>query len=297
GTGWDASPDPGYVQQWGLAAVHAPEAWTVSVGTGAVTICVLDTGLDASHPDLAAHVYTNPADGSHGFNARNGSHDVTDEIGHSTFVAGIAGAIGGNGAGVVGVSQEKLLPVKGMDASGGTEADLAEGIGICLAQGARVLSMSLHATQTSALLDQALDDALAAGAVVVAAAGNAGSDQVAYPASHPGVIAVGAANGTAQLAPFSNHGDRLDLVAPGVEIVSTVPGAKYAGASGTSAAAPFVSGAAALILDLAPSLTGAQVAALLEGNARDLGAPGKDATFGQGGLDVAAALKAALALE
>ncbi|MEA3199735.1 MAG: thermitase [Thermoplasmata archaeon] len=294
GTGWDATPDPGYAQQWGLAAVHAPEAWNLSVGTGAVTVCFLDTGIDATHPDLAAHVYTNPADGSHGYNVMDGSHDVTDDVGHGTYVAGIAGAIGGNSAGIVGLAQEKLLPVKVMNASGGSEADLAAGILTCLDHGARVLSMSLHTTEPSQLLDQAIDQALAAGAVVVAAAGNDGTDQVSYPASHPGVIAVGAANGTAELAPFSNHGDRLDVVAPGVGIVSTVPGALYAGAGGTSAAVPFVSATAALMLDLNPSLSGAQVGSLIEAHARDLGAPGKDTTFGYGGLDTAASLKAAV---
>src|SRR5581483_8920856 len=249
--------------------------------------------LDTSHPDLVASLWTNASDGSHGFNAMTGTHNVSDEVGHGTFVAGILGAAGGNAVGIIGVAQEKILPVKVMDANGGTEADLATGIQTCLDNGARVLSMSLHATEPSALLNASLASALSAGAVVVAAAGNEGTSQVDYPASYPGVIAVGAATPSAELAPFSNHGSRLDLVAPGVNITSTVPGAMYARTGGTSAAAPFVSGTAALMLDLNPALTGAQVASILKATARDLGTAGRDDTFGYGGLDTNASLMGA----
>jgi hypothetical protein len=287
---WDgAAADPGFGEQWGLGAANVTPAWNAGDFGGNVTICLLDTGVDATHPDLQGAFVANP-DGTVGYDAMTGQEGAPDDVGHGTFMAGILAARGGNGIGVVGVTQTKVLPVKVMDASGGTESQLADGISYCVTHGARVLSMSLHTTNASQLLDDAIANAQAQGAVLVAASGNDGARGIDYPASHAGVISVGAVAADGTRASFSNYGPGLDLVAPGVLVASTLPGGEYAFANGTSMSTAFVSGAAALLLAHDPTLDATGVASALEAHARDLGAAGWDEDFGSGALDVGASL-------
>ena len=280
-------PDPLQSQQWGLRALRVPEAWEVRQATGQV-VAVVDTGVDARHPDLSGAVVAgkdlvNPAlDGR------------SDPSGHGTHVAGVIAAVAGNARGGAGVALgAKVLPVRVLDGDGsGYDDDVAEGIVWAADHGAKVINLSLGGAQRSALLEEAVEYALASGAVVVAAAGNEAlvGDPVEWPAAIPGVLAVGAVGRDGVRARFSSSGRHLALAAPGVDILSTVPGG-YASVSGTSMAAPFVAASAALVRANEPALTPAEVGRRLRGTAMDLGPAGHDRWYGHGRVDLLRALR------
>ncbi|MHB8604248.1 MAG: S8 family serine peptidase [Thermoplasmatota archaeon] len=297
-TGWSSTSwgtafqgyDPGYDYQWGLGALNAPTAWSRAHGTGSHIICFLDTGVDASHPDIAANLWT-AADGSHGWNFVANTSDTSDDGGHGTLVAGIAAGVAGDAFGIAGVSQSKIMVAKVLDGTGvGTEDNLAKGITWCADHGANILSMSLTTTTNSAAVSRAVTYAHdTKGALLVAAAGNDGPcDQcVLFPAAYDKVIAVSAIGPDDKLAPFSARGDKMDLTAPGVDILGPLPGGLWRYASGTSMSTPFVAGAAALLWDAKPTLKNDDVKGALEGTAKNIG----DAhSFGHGLIDVSAAL-------
>ena len=228
-----SSPD------WHLGAVRAEAAWTRSKGDG-VVIAVLDTGVDGSHPEIGGKL-AGPSVNTTGTN---------DGVGdHGTAVAGIAAAATNNGVGVAGMGwNARILSVKVLDAAGdGWVSWIASGVYAAVDRGARVINMSLSSDGYSAALADAVAYAQSRGAVVVAAAGNEGDTAVRYPAGLPGVVSVAAAEPARKLASFSNRGPWVDLAAPGVRIPAPVPGG-YGLFDGTSAAAPIVSGAVALLL-------------------------------------------------
>lgn len=302
-SGWDASGwdggaaatamDAKFAEQWGLGAARFPDAWTIERGSGRVGICILDTGVDASHPDLRPQLLR-ASDGKYGASAMRNGGVVTDDVGHGTHVAGIAGAVAGNGTGIAGAAREPILNIKVMDAKGGKEADLAEGLILCAASGARVASLSLHIDKHSPTVERAVKHAQGSGLLVVAAAGNDGKATVRYPAAYAGVLAVGSVSPNAERTAFSTYGKRLDLLAPGDHITSTFPGGLYKVGSGTSQAVPFVSAAAALVWERDATLTQSEVRTLLLATARDLGTPGRDDATGWGALDAGAAVAAAV---
>lgn len=284
--------DPGSSSQWGLDAVRAPAAWNVTTGTRAAELCVLDSGVAWDHPDLAANVWTGP-DGARGFNAIDPRLTAYDDAGHGTHMAGIAAAGVRNGVGGAGVANVTILPVKVLDATGtGKEDDLATGLVWCADRGADVALMALSVDNDGPTVRNALQYAASRDVLLVASAGNKGSCSscVAYPARDSNVVAVSAVAKDRTLAPFSSQGPQVELAAPGVDIVSTFTGAGYAYGSGTSQAAAFVAGAAALLRDAHPDASAPTVRAALQHGARDLGAAGPDARYGYGLLDVAAAL-------
>ncbi|MBM3271659.1 MAG: S8 family serine peptidase [Candidatus Sericytochromatia bacterium] len=252
--------DPLYAAQWFLPRIGVPEAWLAAAGRAfaPVTVAVLDSGIDVTHPDLAGRATLGPT-----FVA--GTSSSADDFGHGTHVAGIIGARSGNGIGVAAVAPEvRLLAIKVLDArGGGTLAEVIAGLDAARAAGAKVVNMSFGTTRRSALLDQAIARTLAAGIVVVAAAGNDGTDIVHFPAATDGVIAVSAVDTADRRATFSSAGPQVRLAAPGVDIVSTGRGARYAIASGTSQAAPVVAGAIATVLAFRPWLGTPDLAALL----------------------------------
>jgi subtilisin family serine protease len=276
-----AANDPLYPHQWGLPDIGAPAAWGVSQGAG-VSVAVIDTGIDATQPDLSGQVvlyknYVNPG----------GS--AADDEGHGTHVSGIIAAIRNNGIEVAGTApRAKLYAFKVLDSTGsGDDASVAAAIRDAVdLTPCRIISMSLGGPVGSdgdPVLASAVAYAESKGALVIAAAGNDGVTSASYPAALPGVIGVGAVDSSNNLASFSNYGSAdLDLVAPGVNIVSTVPGATTESWSGTSMATPFVSGAAAIVWSAHPELTAAQVASVLESTAQDLGAAGADQRYGYG---------------
>jgi subtilisin family serine protease len=248
--------DPLWSHQWGLRTVNAPAAWGRTVGSSATIIAVLDTGVDASHPDLAGAVLA-------GRDFVNGDLDAADDNGHGTMTAGVAAARTSNARGIAGTCwQCRILPVKVLDAEGtGTHSQIANGVVWAADQGAHVISMSLGSPSASTVLANAVAYAESKGAVVVAAAGNEGSTTRAYPAAYPSVIGVAASTSSDGRYPWSNHGSWVSVAAPGCN-PATAPGGGYVEMCGTSASAPMVAGIVALARSHAPTST---VAALRDG--------------------------------
>ncbi|HEY5015074.1 MAG TPA: S8 family serine peptidase [Acidimicrobiia bacterium] len=273
--------DPYRAGQWALPAVGYPDAWATTKGAG-VTVAVVDSGVTASHEDLTGSVLSGTDYVSPGGNGWN------DQFWHGTFVAGLIAAHLGNGRGIAGAAPSvRILPVRVLDGGGsGSSSNVAAGIIYSADHGARVINVSLGGTAADPGVHLAVQYAVSKGAVVVAAAGNAGesgSPRV-YPAAFPEVIAVGAIDSHDQHAAFSNVGDYVDVVAPGVGVMSTYNATthSYAVGEGTSFSAPYVSAEVALILATNPKLDPPSVRHVVEITARDLGAPGRDNTYGYG---------------
>lgn len=251
-TAFDWVPnDPKLAQQWALATLQAPAAW--GVASASAPIAILDTGIAQGHPDLSAAVTRQI-----NFTTSNTSDD---RYGHGTHVAGIAAALTGNGQGVAGVAVgAPLYNVKVLGDNGsGQYAWIARGIVWATDAGARVISMSLGGSVTSLALSDALRYAALRGVVLVAAAGNDGLSTPSYPAADDACLAVAATTQGDVRASFSNFGSWVDLAAPGVSILSTLPrksrigGSYYGTLSGTSMATPFVAGAASLLCSIPSS--------------------------------------------
>jgi subtilisin family serine protease len=281
------SPDPLRSQQWGLDTLRAAE---VGDATGQ-TVAIVDTGIDASHPDLAGVVLP-------GTDIVAGSGDGrTDPNGHGTHVAGIVAAVGDNGIGGAGLAQgAKLLPVRVMAADGtGWDSDAADGLVWAADHGATVVNLSFGGPDRSTVMDAAVRYALGKGVSVVVSGGNEGDngDPVLWPAADPGVIAVGAVDQSGVRPAWSSTGPHLAVVAPGVHITSTVPTAVdpsgYATWSGTSMAAPFVSASVALLRRARPTLTVSALRQRVIDTADDLGPAGFDPAYGAGRVDAVAA--------
>ena len=274
----DIAGDPLMAQSWHLngdGPMGIASAWERTTG-GEVVVAVLDSGADLRHPDLAANLWTNPgeipgngvdddADGYvddvHGADVVNRDGDPSDDNGHGTHVAGIIGARRDNGIGSSGVAgRVRLMPVKVLDArAAGDAEDVAAGLRYAVAHGARIVNVSLAGPRPSRPLRDAVEAARRAGVLVVAAAGNDGralDDAPSYPVSLPAanVLGVAAARRDGGLVAGSNYGAAAELAAPGEDILSTARGGWYELRSGTSVAAPMVTGAAALIASAAPAL-------------------------------------------
>lgn len=299
--------------QWGLDTVNAYEAWDIARGEHDVVVAVLDTGIDWNHPDIAPNIWSD-ADGYYGYNFIDGNRfpmddniNSYDELGgwapntytyHGTHVAGVVGAAIGNSIGIAGMAQVRMMAVKVMNDSGeGTDSTVASGVRWAVDHGADIVTMSLGVDGSSSVLSSAISYASNRGVVAVAASGNDGASYVSYPAAYPSVIAVGAVDDTNHRASFSNYGTGLDVMAPGVQIYSTqggsaTPNGAYQYLSGTSTAAPFVAGVAALMLSVNPALSPVEIGAVLNSTAQDLTSmTGYDATTGWGIVDAFAAVE------
>ncbi|MGA5770172.1 type VII secretion-associated serine protease mycosin [Streptomyces pseudogriseolus] len=293
-------------RQWALDALHTDRIWPTTRGAG-VTVAVLDTGVEADHPDLDGNVL----EGKDlvGFGAREGDEAWAR---HGTAMAGIIAGHGhgpGDGDGVLGVAPEaKILPVRVIledkdparaKARSTRGNALAEGIRWAADHGADVINLSLGDDSASAHPepgeDEAIQYALRKGVVVVASAGNGGEkgDRISYPAAYPGVIAATAVDRYGTRAPFSTRRWYATVSAPGVDVIIADPDHKYYEGWGTSAASAFVSGAVALLKAAHPDLTPAQTKRLLEDTARNAPASGRDDSRGYGFIDPAAAIEAA----
>lgn len=316
---YNDSAMPGLPAQWGLYDIGSGTAWQNSLSMGgSVTVAVIDSGLDLTHPEFDPALVPGKVVGT--YNAATSTMtttdtDVTDMIGHGTHVAGIIGAATNNGIGVASIGAGvHILAIKVMDdLVGSTDSfTLAKAVSYAADAGARVINLSLGGPDRSRVEMNALSYAVLKGAVVAISAGNSAlaGNIIGYPGAYApeitGLLCVGAlapaAGGTPeQVAAFSTHNFSLTIAAPGVEILSTVPRAlgDYAYASGTSMAAPFVAGAAAFILDRYPTLTPENVVNHLRTTARTgfpLPSGAKDPFayyYGSGGLDAGAAMQKA----
>lgn len=284
--------DPLFGNQYHLERIMAPKAWTLTTG-GTRKIAIVDTGVNANHEDLQGRVLK-------GRNIIKANAKTGDDNGHGTAMAGIAGAATNNAKGLAGVTwSDEILPVKALDADGfGDEDWIADGIRWAADNGASVINLSLGGPFYSRLINDAVVYARSKGALVVAASGNQGWSLPGYPAALEGVLSVGATNSADELPVWvgadcmggPNYGSTMDLVAPGHQILAPAhldfnANGKlddYMQVTGTSAAAPVVVGAAALVWARNPSWTADQVAAKLKSTSDDLGLPGPDRFYGAG---------------
>ncbi|GAB4194249.1 MAG: S8 family peptidase [Roseiflexaceae bacterium] len=292
-TEFRTTSDPILRQQWALRNIQAPQAWDITTG-GEVVIAILDTGVSSSHPDLSGKVLP-------GYNFFRNNGDASDDNGHGTYTAGVAAAESDNGEGIAGICWGcKILPVKVLGPRGqGDDASVAQGIRWAVDQGARILNLSLGSPEESEVLRDAVRYAYDRNVLLVAASGNgqAEGNVPNYPAAYPEVLAVSATDGSDVTTGFTTTGSYVDIAAPGVGVWSTVwdsqQGDTYSGSNGTSAAAPYVAGAAALVLSLRPELSNAQLAEALMRSADDKGPPGRDNDYGAGRLNVLRAVQLA----
>ena len=297
--------DPLFGQLYGLAEMQASAGWDAAgiasfpSGNG-VKVGIVDTGIDANHEDLVGQ--TADCAGVKSFGILGGligadptivAGNCVDDNDHGTHVAGTVAAIANNGKGVAGVAFNSRLSIcKALSSSGsGAISGVANCIRWAAQQGDKVISMSLGGA-ASTTLQQAVQAAWnnGTGAVVVAAAGNDGNSTVSYPAGYPEVVSVAAVDSSEAHASFSNANSDVEVSAAGVNVLSTKRGGGYVQFSGTSMATPHAAGVAALIAFHNPTWTAAQVRSKLDAATDDLGAPGRDSTYGFGAVDLVKAM-------
>lgn len=320
--------DPKYGIQWGLTKINCPAAWDKTVGSAAVVVAVLDTGVDLNHPELQAQLLPGrdlvdlqgvaPNPGWH-FDGDflTPDNDPQDEVGHGTHVAGTIGALSNNGLGVAGVAwQCRIVPVKVLTrmvnnadprrvTGVGTAVDIAAGIRWAADNGAHILNMSLGGYSDTFVERDAVAYAVSKGCLVIAAMGNDDIVDLHYPAAYPDVVAVGATNQNDKRVSKantanrwgSNMGPHIDVVGPGIGIESTYWDDTYASSSGTSMATPHVTGVAVLIKACKPAATASEIAQILRDSARNLkddpADPVPNDRYGFGLVDAEAAVKMA----
>jgi subtilisin family serine protease len=306
-----------YNLQWSLQEI----GWRADVEAAEVVVAIIDSGVEYDHPDLEGQLWLNPGEvngldgvdddgngyvddlvgwdfsdapglpGQGDYLERDG--DPRDESGHGTHVAGIVGAASGNSRGITGMAPNARLMVlrAGFNLpSGGylEDDDIAAAIVYAADNGAQVINMSWGDPRPAPLVRDAVRYAAASGVILVAAAGNEGEDAVFYPARFSETIAVGAVAPRGEVLAFSNWGPSIDLVAPGQSILSLFLGGGYGERSGTSMAAPHVTGMVALLLGRRPEWQSDEVRAVLRATARDVHAVGWDVFSGAGSLDFSA---------
>jgi type VII secretion-associated serine protease mycosin len=280
-------------RQWSLDRLRAEQVWRKSKGRG-VVVAVIDTGVQADHPDLKGRVLK-------GRDFVERDRNAADRNGHGTHVAGVIAAKAGNRRGIAGLAPKaRILPVRVLNSAGaGNTADASRGIVWAVNKGADVINLSFAGKDLDVQMQKAVRYAVNKGVVVVAAAGNQGcSGPTTYPAALPGVIGVAASNRYDRIAPFSTCGPAVDVSAPGVSIRSTMIkrpamglpcryGQSYCMMSGTSMASPHVAAAAAIVISRTRHrLSAAQVGDLLTTRADDIGTPGYDTSSGHGVLNI-----------
>ncbi|WP_310734668.1 S8 family serine peptidase [Azohydromonas caseinilytica] len=282
-----ATNDPYAGSQWHLANIGVPAAWDTTLGTG-VTIAILDSGVDATHADLAAALVP-------GWNFYDNNSDTRDVYGHGTKVAGAAAAVANNGAGVAGVAGgARLMPIRVTDTSGlAYTSTVAQGLTYAADRGARVANASF-AMYDRFSVKSAAQYMKDKNGLVMMSAGNTGTQNTA--AATTSLITVAATNSANARASWSSYGPAVALAAPGVSIYTTTRGGGYAAVDGTSFASPVTAATAALLMSARPELSSTQVEDLLYRTAIDLGAAGRDPYYGYGRIDAAAAMRAALSV-
>jgi subtilisin family serine protease len=293
---------------WGILRIAAPDAWMTTHGRSDVVVAVIDTGIDVSIPQLRESLWSNPGeianngidddgngyvDDVHGWDFRDG--DNSSLIGsklhwHGTFVAGIIAAQPGE-VPIVGVAPGvRLMDVRFLDSNNTFSSRdwnmFAQAIDYAVDNGADIINMSIFAnSRPPSTLEIAIRRAAQSGVILIGITGNTSQEGVQYPGKYDDVYAVSATTENDQLADFSTRGPEVAFCAPGEGITSFLPGGQTATRSGTSFAAPHVTGTLALILSAYPSMTPAQAVNLLMGSLVDLGPRGTDPSFGQGLID------------
>lgn len=323
--------DPRFLDQWNLydptsagqdvtPDINAPTAWDVTTGTSDTIIAILDSGVDLDHPDLASKIWVNddetPANGVdddgngkvddvNGWDFVDNDNQPQDESGWGTLMAGIAGAATNNGVGVASIAwNSPVMPVRILtrDELGQARArmdDIVAGIRYAVDNGARIIHIGLYAESLTpdqrATLEAAINAAHDEGVLIVAPVGEHGlaDNPTIYPAAFQAVMGVTATDQKKERLSAAGHGSFVDVAAPGVNLLSTLPDNRYEFQfGGTQLAAAHVSGTAALIWAVNPTLTADEVRELIRENADDLGALGYDELYGFGLLNASLAVSA-----
>jgi subtilisin family serine protease len=280
-----APNDPYTASQWHLPKIGAAAAWDATLGSG-VTIAILDTGVDTSHPDLAGSIVA-------GWNFYNNTADTTDVYNHGTGVAGTAAAAINNAVGVASVAgQAKIMPMKISDDTGyGSWSAMAQALTYAADRGVRVANISYNASPSSSVRSAAQYFKDKGGLVFVAAGNNGTRESTSATTS---LIGVSATDQNDARTSWSSYGAHVSLSAPGTGIYTTTRGGGYVSEAGTSFSSPVAAGVAAVVMAANPKLSSTQVEQILFSTAVDLGASGRDEQYGYGRVDVGAAVKAAL---
>jgi subtilisin family serine protease len=311
-----------YADLWGMKKINAETAWDEFTGSADIVVADIDTGVDRNHEDLQGNLWVNvnevPSNGVdddangyiddyHGWDWFNRDNDPVDDHGHGTHTVGTIAGKGNNELGVVGINwNSKVMALKFLGSSGsGYLSDGIAALQYAADNGARVSSNSWGCLCNSAAMDDAIKYEHDRGMVVVTAAGNNNTDAISFsPTSSERAVSVAASDANDLKAYFSNWGAKIDVAAPGVDILSTrasvnpmcsasvTVGTNYCRVSGTSMAAPHVAGLAALLLSKNPSLTNEQVRQMIRSGSADKGNLGKDNDFGSGRIDAAKTVSA-----
>jgi len=299
---------------WGIERIQAPQAWTCTTGSNDVVVAVIDSGIDTSAPQLQGEIWTNNGeiagngidddhngyvDDMHGWDFRD--NDASSLTGsklhwHGTFVAGIIAAQPGEDKAAGVAPGVRIMDLRLLDSKNlfyGSDWDkFVEAIEYAVDNGADIINMSIYANGMPPLVfEQALKRAARQGVIVVGIAGNDGKSQVSYPGRYSSVLAVSATDQSDHLAGFSNYGADVAVAAPGEKVTSIFPGGYAGTSSGTSFAAPHVTGTLALILSSHPGISSTQAIALLESTSDQIG---DSARFGAGLVDAASAVASSM---
>ena len=284
----DSSYEPLFSSQWNLTLSDVPSAWELGCYGDGITVGVLDSGI-VEHEDLQNNILG-------GYNYLDRSFDVTDRIGHGTFVTGLIAAEQ-NGVGITGAAPKaRIIPLKCFDSGVKTTVSI-----LCAAiydaadlYDCDILNMSFGLKNRSAALESALLHAAEKGCVLVAAVGNDGSSELYYPAAFEEVIGVGAVDNSAVIASFSQQNESVSVVAGGKTVLGTDKNGGYSTGNGTSFSAPLVSGIIADLLSADKEIPPEEIKSLLQNTADDLGKEGRDSVYGYGLVQTGACLKALL---
>ena len=280
--------DPKFGSAWHLPKIQATDAWDFTTAEG-IIIAILDTGVDGTHPDLAANMVL-------GWNAVDGSSETSDVMGHGTAVAGTAAAAGNNSNGVTSIAwNAQIMPIRITNRSDGYAywSDAARGLNWAADNGADVANISFAMTNSSSV-SSAAQNMRNKGGLVVIAAGNDGTDP-GY-ADNPNIITVSATTSSDSKASWSNYGSLIDVAAPGASILTTTRGGGYGNWNGTSFASPVTAGVVALIMGANPTLTPDEVETVLE-NSADKIAGDWHPNYGNGRVNAAVAVQMAMSMD
>jgi len=275
--------DPFYNQQWYLNCIKIPEVWqklNTNLKTNPIVIAVIDTGIETTHEEFKNKI--NPE----GYNFILNNDNIYDVHGHGTNVSGVICAEINNFIGIAGIIDNldvKILPLQAASNNGTLfTSDVIKAINYAIEKNVDIINMSIGVGSYSEILNETIQKAVNKGIIVIAGAGNKGTNSYNYPASYDNVISVGSIDENKNISYFSNYNDKVDIVVPGENIYTTNINNSYKNKGGTSFSTAIVSGVVAILKSVEPSLTSQEIYNILTTTAEDIGEIGKDDYYGYG---------------